>query len=272
MAAARLGLSSSDILFRTRPRRAPSARAGGGRLRDAHPDPGPGHPDRAGRARPARHRPDRHRQDRGLRAAHPAPARRQGRAPAARRLPRPGAEPDARAVLADRRQLPRLRQAPRPVGRGGVRRRPARAAAQGARGRHRRARRHAGPPDGPHGRRHRPPRPRRGAGARRGRPDAGQGLPARHPQDRPGPAPAAADPVLLGHHADGDRPARRRSAARSRAGGGGAGRHHGRAGGAAGAARGAGRQARAARQAAARRGRRAARWSSPAPSTAPTGW
>ena len=180
-----------------------------------------------------------------------------GGRPPPRRLPRPGAEPDARAVLADRRQLPRLRQAPRPVGRGGVRRRPARPAAPGARGRRRRARRHAGPPAGPHGRRHRPPRPGRGAGARRGRPDAGQGLPARHPQDRPGPATAAADAVLLGHHAGGDRPPRRRSAARSRAGGGDAGRHHGRAGDAAGAARGAGRQARPAGQAAARRGRRA---------------
>ena len=70
-----------------------------------------GDPARSRRARPARLRADRHRQDGGVRAAHPAaPAR--ARPPPARRhapIARARAHADARARLADRRELRHLR-------------------------------------------------------------------------------------------------------------------------------------------------------------------
>ena len=54
------------------------------------------------------------------------------------------------------------------------------------------------------------PRPGRSAGARRSRPHARHGLHPRHPEDRRDAAENAADAVVLGHHAAGDRRARRR--------------------------------------------------------------
>jgi ATP-dependent RNA helicase RhlE len=76
----------------------------------------------ARRPRPARHRPDRHRQDGSLRAAHPAASGRDNRAPP-RHLPRPDPVADARTRLADRRELQDLWQEPQAVARRGLRRR-----------------------------------------------------------------------------------------------------------------------------------------------------
>ena len=116
-------------------------------------DPGPGHPARARRARPARHRADRHRQDGGVRAADPA-------APCRRPPARPTAA--AAACWCCRRRAssrPRSPKASAPTAAtsaspvtvvfGGVAHRPQIA---GARARRRRARRDAGPPARPHGR------------------------------------------------------------------------------------------------------------------------
>ena len=230
-------------------------------------------PARARRARPPRHRPDRHRQDRRLRPAHPAPARRQGRPAAARRLPRADPLADPGAGLADRRCGEDLRRPPRLLRR------------------HRLRRRAAWPADAApcsagvdivvatpgrlldhHRRRHRPARPGRDAGPRRGRPDAGQGLPARHPQADPDPAAPAPDAVLLGHHAGRDRPPRRRPAEQPRPRRGGPGRHHRGARLPAHPPRRDRPQARPAGEAPAPAKASAAPWSSPAPSTAPTAW
>ena len=70
---------------------------------------------------------------------------------------------------------------------------------------------------------HDPARPGRDPRARRGRPHARHGLHPRHPADDRHVPARAADPVLLGHHAAGDRGARGRAAERP-----GQGRGHAR--------------------------------------------
>ena len=116
----------------------------------------------------------------------------------------------------NRRQLPRLWPAYPPArDRPGDRRRVDRAAETLARARRRRA----GGDTGPSARSGEParaaPRPSRGAGARRSRPHARHGLHPRHPPHRRHAAERAADAVLFGDHAAGNRQALRANAARS---------------------------------------------------------
>ena len=75
-----------------------------------HPDPDPvaDHSDRHVGPRRDRHCTDRNRQDRRIRAADPASSCRDAALAGAQKLPRSGAEPDARTVRPDPRQLPRL--------------------------------------------------------------------------------------------------------------------------------------------------------------------
>ena len=87
----------------------------------------------------------------------------------------------------------------------------------------------------------------RGARARRGRPDARPGLHPCAAPHRDAAAAPAADAVLLGHHADGDRRAGRALPDRSGRGRGDAVGDHRRAGGAGGELRRGGREAGAAR-------------------------
>ena len=101
------------------------------------------------RPRPDRHRPDRHRQDRRLRAADPQPPRRQPHPARAQDLPRAGAQPDARALRADPRQLPHLRPPPAHPVRARHRRRLDGPAGPRAAQRRRRPGRDAGPPARP---------------------------------------------------------------------------------------------------------------------------
>ncbi len=126
------------------------------------------------------------------------------------------------------------------------------------------------PADRPPRREDVPARRDRDLRARRGRPDARPRLPAADPPDRVAPAQGAAEPVLLGHHADRDRQARRRTPEGPRQGVGRAPGHHGGEGRPAGDLRRAGPQARAAGRAV-RRARLPARdRCSPRPSAAPT--
>ncbi len=165
------------------------------------PDPGRGDPARAGRPRPAGRRPDRHRQDRRVRAAAAAAPVHADRRPAApAQAARAGADPDPRTRRAGARQPARLRQAPAhwpsTVIYGGagmgpqidaLRRgvdilvaTPGRLIDHLERGTAK-------------------PRRRRDPGARRSRPHARHGLPARD-QAHPRPAAAqAADAAVLGH-------------------------------------------------------------------------
>ena len=92
----------------------------------------------------------------------------------------------------------------------------------------------AGPAGRPHEPAHDPARPGRGGGAGRGRPHARHRLHPRHPAGDEPRADQAAEPVLLGHPAQGHRGPGGRAAQGPGHGQGGAGRHHRRAGRAAG--------------------------------------
>ncbi len=127
-------------------------------------------------------------------------------------LPRAGAQPDARALRPDRRELPNLR-APRAASRSRSPSAAFRSAVRSARSASgvdvlvatpgrlldlmQQPRGHA--------------RPRRGPRARRGRPHARHGLYPRYPHRRRQAAGAAPDAVLLGHHAGRDRGAGRQA-------------------------------------------------------------
>ena len=113
---------------------------------DAHP--GPGHPVRPCRTRRARRRPDRDRQDRRVHAAHPRAAQGPGEHELLARPPSgPGADPhaDPGAGDADRRERGGVWPARAAPQRGRLRRRPDRAADQGAARRGRDPRGHPGP-------------------------------------------------------------------------------------------------------------------------------
>ncbi len=148
---------------------------------------------------------------------------------AAQDLPRAGAVADPRIVGPDPRQLQRLWPPHPPHLGAGDRRR-----ADGPPGplhhaRRRSPRRHPRPPARPRAEQRAEARPGRVPGARRSRPHARHGLHQRHPQNRRQIADQAADAVLLGHHAEGHRRARRSHAARSGPGRGDAAGHHRRA-------------------------------------------
>ena len=173
-----------DLLSGFRPRRSHFARAHGRKLPDAHAHPGSNHSPRIGRPRRRRHRPDRHRQDRRFRAADPPSHPGQPHQTAAQELPRAGAQPDARTVRADSRQLQCLRPAPSPhLGTGDRRRSDGTPGPLGDAGR-RGPRRHARPPARPRAKQRAETRPGRIPRARRGRPHAGHGLHQRHPENR----------------------------------------------------------------------------------------
>ena len=178
------------------------------------PRPGTSDPPRARRPRPARGSPDGHRQDRRVRAADPRAPPGATRTPASRprdtRSVRSILTPTRELAMQVERQRPRLRPLrAAPVGRR-LRRRAGRSAGQGAAGGleilvatpgrlldHRRPAL-------------REPRPGRDPRPGRGGPDAGHGLPARHPQDRRSAADAAPEPAVLGDLPRGDPRARRR--------------------------------------------------------------
>ena len=126
-----------------------------------------------------------------------------------------GARPDPRTRGADRRKLSRLWPSRRFPRRDGLRRRRLRAAAQGAARRPRRAGRHPRPPARPPVAGLAPARRHHGGRAGRGRPYARPRLSGADPQDFRQIAEDPPDPVLLGHHAERDRDARRRNAAQS---------------------------------------------------------
>ncbi len=175
---------------------------------DAHPVAR--HPGAPGRPRSLRDRPDRHRQDGRLRAADARPAL-DGRN-AARTAHLPGARdhPHPRACGADRRELSHLRPISEAHHCGGVRRRRHLAADAHAAA----WRRHPGGDTGPSRRPDRAPRrksgSRRDLRPRRSRPDARSRLHSRHPPHHRALAREAAESLLLGHHAEGDRrPCRR---------------------------------------------------------------
>ncbi len=202
--------------------RPPADRRGGG-LRGADARPGTGDPPDPGRKGRARRRPDRHRQDGGVHPADPRPP------PAVREhvvLARAAPGPVPRADTDPRARGPGLggHQDLWPQGAapcdGRVRRGAARPADQGAAGGCRDPGRHTGPAARPRRAARRQPDPGRDPRPRRGRPDAGHGLHARHP---PHPRPAAepqAEPAVLGHLLGRDQAARgldpRRTRRRSR--------------------------------------------------------